>query len=459
VRRGSLAALVVTAIAFGAAVGSASAQARPPNVLIIVTDDQRATNTMAVMPATRGYFVRHGIRFPRGFAVTPLCCPSRATILTGRYAHNTGVRNNGLARALDISTMFPRLLQNAGYRTAMVGKFLNSWPLSRAPPYFHRFALGGGPYTDPNFNVDGVLRTPDGYATDLVGSYAVRFLRNFERLDASPWFLYVAPIAPHSPWIPAPRDRGARVPAWHGNPAVFEQDRSDKPPYVRSVYYTFEQGQSVRRGQLRALMSVDDMVGRIFRTMRERGEGRDTLAFFLSDNGFMWSDHHFGRHSLPGQKRAPYTASVQVPLFLRWPRHVVAGSRDPRLTGTVDIAPTVLAAAGIPPDPSKPPLDGRSMLQPDMRHRIVLEYWREGMRFVPTWASIRTRRFQYVEYYADDGSTRTFREYYDLVRDPWQLRNLLHDGNPANNPPVRDLARQLAKDRVCLGTTGPAACP
>jgi arylsulfatase A-like enzyme len=449
------------------------ATAAPPNVLIIVTDDQRAVDTMWVMPKTRKRFVGQGVRYSRGFATTPLCCPSRATILTGRYAHNTGVHSNGPLRALDRTTMFPRLLRNAGYRTAMVGKLLNSWPMTTAPPYFDRWALAGGkrgrppvgrppqPNLDPTFNVNGTIKTVPGYSTTLVGNFAIRFLHRFEKRDAAPWFLYVAPMAPHFPWTAEARYRNAPLPAWNGNPAVFEGDRSDKPPSFRNIYYGLADGRLVRTGQLRALMSVDDMVGRIFATLHELGETRRTLAFFLSDNGYLWADHHLGGdNETAGQKLLPYTDSVRVPFFVRWPGHLRPGTRDGRLTGNVDIAPTVLEAAGIPPDPSKPPLDGRSLLAPDARSRILLERWREGLHtWVPTWASLRTRRYQYIEYYADDGS-RFFREYYNLRHDPWQLRNLLHDGNPGNDPNVAPLRRQLAADRHCSGTgLGPNACP
>ena len=446
-------------LSIGAQVASAQTDERP-NVLIFVTDDQRAANTMWVMPKTSRYFQRQGVRYPNAFAVTPLCCPSRATILTGRYAHNTGVRGNapGSPRALDRTTLFPRLLQEAGYRTAIVGKLLNSWPLERDPPYFDRWATGTDPYVDPIFNVNGAVRTVDGYATTLVGRFAQRFLRGFETDDAAPWLLYVAPYAPHFPWVPAGRHRTQPVGAWPGNPAVFEADRSDKPPYVRSFSHHLAEGRDVRRGQLRLLMSADDMIGSVFGTLRRLGEARRTLAIFVSDNGYLWSEHGLGGDgSTGGQKRVPYTPSVQIPFFLRWPGHVAAGSRDGRITGTVDIAPTVLDAAGIAPDPSKPPLDGRSLLAADSRTRIVLEYWREPRLRIPTWASLRTRRFQYVEYY-ENGRT-TFREYYNLVRDPWQLRNLLHDGNRANNPTLAPIATQLQRDRRCTGTTGETACP
>jgi arylsulfatase A-like enzyme len=337
---------------------------------------------------------------------------------------------------------------------------LNSWPLERTPPYFHRWASGGKAYFNSEFNVNGTVRTVDGYTTGLVGGFADSFLRGFEARDAAPWLLYVAPHAPHHPWLPAGRHRSAPVGTWDGNPSLFESDRSDKPPSFRKIFYSLEDGRSVRTGQLRALMSVDDVVGQVFATLRTLGEARNTLAIFTSDNGFLWGDHHLGGGAkTAGQKRLPYTASVQIPFLVRWPGHVAAGTRDDRLIGTVDIAPTVLEAAGVAPDPTKPPLDGRSLFTGESRTRIPLEYWHGRQAdWIPKWASVRTHRYQYVEYYRDDG-TRFFREYYDLVRDPWQLRNLLHDGNGANDPDVSAISAHLRLDRRCQGTTGTSACP
>jgi arylsulfatase A-like enzyme len=451
--------LAVTVVLAGVdEVSQASAQAdERPNILIFVTDDQRAAGTMWVMPKTRRYFGEGGTHYPNAFAVTPLCCPSRATILTGRYAHNTGVRSNGpkKLRALDRATLFPRLLREAGYRTAMVGKLFNSWNIERQPPHFDRWAVGADPHIDPLFNVNGDVRTVNGYTTTAVDGFARQFIRAFEASDDAPWFLYVAPHSPHFPWIPAARHRARPVGAWGGNPAVFELDRSDKPAYVRRASYSPAEGRGVRAGQLRMLMSVDDMVGNIFATLGRLGETRRTLAIFVSDQGYTWAEHGLGGDGhTAGQKRVPYTQSIQIPFFLRWPGHVPARRQAGRITGTVDIAPTVLDAAGIAPDPAKPPLDGRSLFSDERRRHIVLEYWREN--WIPNWASIRTRRYQYIEYYRN--GRRFFREYYDLRRDPWQLRNLLHDGNPAN-PEVAALSARLQRDRRCTGTTGARACP
>lgn len=451
-------ALIIAALWQLSETGPASAQSgQPPNVLVFVTDDQRATETMWVMPQTRRYFERGGVHYPNAFAVTPLCCPSRATILTGRYAHNTGVWGNGFGdvRALDRSTLFPRLLQDAGYRTGVVGKFLNSWPLESPPPFFDRWATGASPHINPVFNVNGDVRTVNGYTTTAVSRFARRFLNDFEGNDEAPWLLYVAPHSPHYPWVAAARHRSRPVGSWSGNPAVRESDRSDKPAYVRSRSFSLADGRAVRKGQLRMLMSVDDMVGQVFETLGRLGETRRTLAIFTSDNGYTWTEHGLGKdRGTGGQKRTPYTQSIQIPFFVRWPGHLTAGSRDGRITGTVDVAPTVLAAAGVSPDPAKPPLDGRSLLSEERRSRIVLEYRRET--WIPTWASLRTRRYQYIEYYRD--GKRFFREYYNLIRDPWQLRNLLHDGNPAG-PNVAPLSAQLRHDRMCEGTSGERPCP
>jgi arylsulfatase A-like enzyme len=217
-RVGASVVMICAALGLATLTNPSSAHGTPPNILIIVTDDQRAEGTLLLMPRTRHFFQAGGTRFTNAVATTPLCCPSRATILTGRYAHNTGVRSQNPA-PLDRTTLFPRLLRAAGYKTALVGKFLNSWGLLRPPPHFDRWATIGGQskYRDPTFNLNGDIQRLAGYSTDLIGGLAARFLRAFERADTAPWLLYVAPVAPHLPWPPARRHAGASVPRWGGN--------------------------------------------------------------------------------------------------------------------------------------------------------------------------------------------------------------------------------------------------
>jgi arylsulfatase A-like enzyme len=428
--------------------------AGPPNVVIFLTDDQRA-DTLEVMPATIRWFAEGGTQFTRAHVTTPLCCPSRASILTGRYVHNHGVRDNFSAMLLDQRTTLQHYLQRSGYRTAIAGKFLNEWDLSLDPPYFDRWAIFRDhlSYHDVEFNVDGDTRLVKGYSTSFVERQALRFLRDFEDVDRRPWFLIVSPLAPHKPFTPERRYADEPTPPWPLSPAILEQDLSDKPPFLHRELGPHG-AKVTRRLQLRTLMSTDDAVGTIMTEAQRLSELDETLAFFLSDNGFLT-----GEHGLV-DKRLPYTESSQIPLYVRWDGNVTAGATDGRLVANVDVAPTVLSAAGIKASPQHP-LDGRDLLSSDERDRLLLEYFPDPVRPVPAWAAIRTTEILFVEYYGADGST-IFLEYYDNTSDPWQLRNLLGDDDRSNDPPsseVRRLSRTIGADRKCLGDSGPAACP
>jgi arylsulfatase A-like enzyme len=430
------------------------AAARRPNVLVIVTDDQRA-DTLEVMPETQAWFAAQGTSFAQGFASTPLCCPSRASIFTGRYTHNHGVLNNSMASQLNHRSTLQRYLQEAGYRTAIAGKFLNGWNLFEDPPYFDRWAIfdENASYYEVPFNVNGEIQTVRGYSTSFIEDQAIRFLSEFERTDARPWLLYVTVFAPHTPYTAAPKYDDSPVPEWKTNPAVKEKDLSDKPPWLREAELGPTGGEWTRREQLQTLMSVDDLIGRLTRQLDHLDEQEPTLAFFLSDNGYFWAEH-----GLLG-KSHPYTQAVQIPFLLRWDGHVVAGAEDDSIVSTVDVAPTVLAAAGIRPS-TRYPVDGRNLIGSSPRVRVLLEYFTDPVRPAPDWASIRTSSYQYVEHYGTGGRA-IFREYYDLVQDPWQLANDLVDGHPNDPPPeqTEKLSRILARGRRCRGTEGPRACP
>jgi arylsulfatase A-like enzyme len=424
-------------------------EASGPNVLIIITDDQRV-GSLVVMPETRRYLVRGGTTFKNAFVTTPMCCPSRASVFSGRYAHNHGVVNNeeGQAEALDQSTLIQSYLHRAGYRTGLVGKYLNKWDISRAPPNFdeYEFYSEGAPYLRGHWNLNGDLTSPGMYSTDFLQQRAEEFLRSSESGDEQPWFLYLATPAPHGPSVTEPQYRGVPVPSWSGNPAVREKDRSDKPRFVRREREDPAFTSHVRDRQLRTLMSVDDLVGGILGLLRELDEERRTLVIFTSDNGVSW-----GEHFLRG-KSTPYTNSIQVPLMMRWPGRIPEGKVDSRIVANIDIAPTILDATSISPDRR---MDGRSVLKRSSRRQLLAEYtFMEGFE-APNWASLRTKAFQYTEYYKREGGGVRFREYYDLERDPWQLHNLLGDEHPSNDPNVEALTRRLDRARACEGTDCP----
>lgn len=425
-----------------------------PNILIILTDDQRVSGTMSLMPETRRVFERNGTEFTQAFATTPLCCPSRASIFTGRYAHNHGVKNNEAAGLLSQESTVQRYLKDVGYRTAIFGKFFNSWPIRTDPPYFDRWAVfpsSGLVSSGTDWNVNGAVRAVATYSTDYLADRAVRFLGGSEDRDEQPWLMYLSTAAPHVPAHPERDYADAPVGHWRGNPAVFERDRSDKPPFVRERSVTRDQVQMVRRNQLRSLMSVDDLVDRVFGALERLDDKENTLAFFMSDNGFLWGEH--GLYAQGSQKRSPYKPSVKIPLFMRWPGHVEAGAAKRRLSANIDVAPTILDATSVRPEAGYP-VDGTSLLGDKLRKRLLLEHYGD-LGKIPEWAATLTSAFEYVEYYGEDSLTPTFREYYDLKSDPWQLKNLLADGDPQNDPDVAPIAQQLDADRRCIGV----ACP
>jgi arylsulfatase A-like enzyme len=416
--------------------------------LIFVTDDQRGERTLSVMPQTRRFFARGGTLFANAFATTPLCCPSRASILSGRYAHNHGVTRNEFGGRLDADHALPAYLRAAGYRTAISGKYLQGIPLGTDPPHFDRWDTFNWGYFDRTHNVNGSLELIEPYSTRHVGSFAVQSLRRFERSDREPWFLYVAPNAPHDPFAASDKYRGTPLPERSHEQVRLERDRSDKPAFVRATTFGRAKGHRIMKRQLRTLLSVDDMVARVTRELRALGEARETLAFFMSDNGYL-----LGEHGLFG-KRLPYEPSVRIPLLMRWPGRVSAGTVAERLVANIDVAPTVLEAAGIEPEATHP-VDGVSLLQDAEREALLLEQIEKRPGALPGWAAIRTPSSIYVEYYGPDQESVISREHYDLNEDPDQLRNTLADGDSSNDAGTRALQARLREIRACTGT----GCP
>jgi arylsulfatase A-like enzyme len=456
-RRWTLAVFALVSFATIAQIPAASRSAGAtsrPNVLVIVTDDQRGG--FSVMPEARKWLKRGGTNYTNAFVTTPLCCPSRTSIFTGRYTHNHHVySNDGEGGNLIQQSTLQYYLQQAGYETAMYGKYLNGWDISRPPPYFNHYAMTvtSNVYDHGTWNVDGTVKTIPDYNTTYISNKAQHFL-NHAGSDHRPWFLYLATAAPHDPFVAQAKYENAPVSRWNGDPAVFETDKSDKPPYVQNKHAGLIYGQRVRRAQFRTLMSVDDMVSKLAATLRTLGEDRNTLVLFISDNALMWGEHGLTR------KGYPYPENIKVPFMMRWPGHVAAGATDTRIAANIDIAPTVLDATGVTPNPAYP-MDGTTLFGTSSRNRLLEEHFNDVNRVTPAgiWASTLTNTYEYTEYYATDGTTVTFREYYDLSTDPWELNNLLGDADPANDPNVAALSQQLAHDRACEGTAGLTACP
>lgn len=443
-------ALAAAIAAAGAAAPPGAAAAKRPNVLLVVTDDQRAEGTMQVMPKTRRWFGRKGTEFTSAHVTTPLCCPSRATILTGRYAHNHGMwLNNAPRPQLEQRRTVQRHLHRAGYRTGIVGKLVANFPLERRARFWDSARIFRGGYRRTRWNVNGRLRTVRRYSTAYIAKHGARFVRGAERRDRKPWFLYVATSAPHAPFEPQRKYADAPVGSFPESPGTAETNLTDKPAFLRRLAQRAAlpraRIEALREGQLRTLISVDDMMGRLRRALRKGGELRRTLVIFISDNGLLWGEH--GGLTI---KDLPYPEATRVPLLVSWPGRVPRRAVDDRLVANVDLAPTILDAAGVR---SGRPMDGRSLLDRGRRDRLLLEYG--GFKdLIPPWVSlVRPGGAQYTRYRGSVAGGLG-RELYD-GSDPFQLGNVLGPGSRLDPAVVAELDTQLDRDQACAG----ASCP
>ena len=406
---------------------------RRPNILFVLTDDQPKETDWALR-RTVDWLGGSGVDFARAHANTPLCAPSRASIMSGRYAHHHGVLDTQHPTRLDQHTTVQRQLHEAGYRTGLFGKYLNFWPTATNPPHFDEWLLQEPvAYYNGHYNDNGTVRNIKGYNTTVIKDRALDFIDR-SRTDERPWFAYVATRSAHEVNIPERKYAHTRVPDWDGRPSVFETGKADKPPFLRKAKHSFAQGKALRERQLRTLLSVDDAMADFHDKLRTLGQLDNTLVLFTSDHGLCWGDHGWLRKSVP------YRPSLEVPFRLSWPAGGFTTGTDDRLTGHVDIAPTFLDAAGITPDT---PHDGHSLLdRANDRDHLLAEWWwnRQDKQAIHTWASYIGKSEQYTEYYRGrlDKSGRPkgtgeviFREYYDLRTDPYQLRNRLHGASAA----------------------------
>lgn len=424
-------ALLVLAVLAVLAPGRALSQEGPPDVVVIVTDDQR-WDTLGAMPVVQRELVARGASFPDAFVVNPVCCPSRASILTGAYSHTTGVYRQappfGRFEWFRDGSTLATWLDDAGYTTGLFGKYLDGYQhaglTGYVPPGWDRWvAFIRSAYRDYKLSVDGRVRgfgsASEDYSTDVLAREAEGFVRRAE----GPLFLYLAPAAPHGPAPPAPGDEDAfaDLPPWR--PASYDEaDVSDKPSWVRSLprldAAERERIDTLRRNQLASLLAVDRAVQRVLGALRETGRLRDTLIVYTSDNGLSWGEHRWSK------KEAPYEEVIRVPLVVRWDAGgVLAGSTPDAQALNVDLAPTIADATAV----AAPDIEGRSLLpvlrgerEPAPREDFLIEHL-AGTNPVPTYCAVRSRDWTYVRY--TDGQE----ELYDLREDPSQLRNLADD--------------------------------
>ncbi len=451
-----------------------------PNFIIVLTDDMDLRLT-AKLDKTNSLIGQRGVTFTNFFVTSPACCPSRASLLRGQYPHNTTVLSNippdggyqsffahdGEAGNLAV------WLNRVGYRTSLVGKYLNGYPVPNTESYippgwtdWHVFLYQSpGENEESNYfhfpmNENGAVvqydDTPTDYSTDVIRDKSIHFIDKSISDDA-PFFILISVYAPHGPSIPAPRHatlfQGSQYPQ---SPSFNEGDLSDKPSIIRSLTSNGEETDVSDANRLylqraRSMQAVDELVGDLINTLEKSGGLNNTYIFFTSDNGF-----HIGEHQLPPGKATPYEEDIHVPLMIRGPG-IHPNTIVAQLAANIDIAPTIIDLAGIE---RVNILDGRSLvpllksqdmgpikwrnglliemgnmttagsaiesqLPPELldTKRLILEFpdatQANNLAQINTIAfrSIRAENFIYTEYNTDDV------EYYDLTRDPYELDN------------------------------------
>jgi arylsulfatase A-like enzyme len=461
----------------GGAPGAATPRAGArPNIVFVLTDDL-SMDLLAHMPAVRK-MQAHGITFDDYFVSDSLCCPSRASIFTGNFPHDTGVYTNAGRRGGigaffahgDESATFNLALQRAGYRTAMMGKYLNGYlepgrspiPPSEVPLGWNQWDVAGWGYPEFNYplDVNGRLEhyghRPRAYLTDVLARLGTRFI-DHAAAAGGPFFLELATFAPHSPYTPAPRDRGL-FPGLHApRPPSFDVLPTNAPRWLatRSALTARQLARIDRAFRLRAeaVQGIDDMIAQIKAALARNGLTRNTYLVFSSDNGL-----HAGEYRLMPGKLTAFDTDIHVPLVIDGPG-VPAGASTHAMTENVDLAATFAAIGG-----TSLPSDGHSLLAllrgatpTDWRSAVLIEHHGPAVdpadpdaqsRFSgnpTTYEAMRTKRYLYVEY--ADGE----REFYDLRTDPDELENLAATLTPGQ---VDTLHAELARLQDCH--TGPA---
>ncbi len=411
----------------------AAAGAQPRNIVVILIDDMRHdVMSCAGHPVMKtpnlDALAASGVRFRNAFVTISLCSPSRASILTGLYAHHHGVLNNRTRLDPTLPT-FPRELQRAGYQTAFIGKWHMGYETDEPQPGFDHWASfkGQGSYTRNEFNINGSRHDIEGYVTDVITDMSVDWVKTHRD---KPFLLYMSHKAVHAFFVPPPRYRELYADVTIEMPAsslFTPENYYRRPNWVREqrasrhgiddMYSKELDFDTFLRSYWRTLQGVDDSVGRLRSALKEVGILESTLIVFTSDNGFLQ-----GEHGLI-DKRCMYEESIRVPMIMSCPELIQGGQVNDRLVLNIDVAPTVVEAAGLQP-PER--MQGRSFLtlpsRPDQpwRRSFLYEYfWEPDYPETPSMLGVRTERYKFIEYQGIWDPN----ELYDLKKDPQELHN------------------------------------
>lgn len=458
----------ITLMIFAAFCLAQTGQRQPtrPNIVFILIDDLRWDElSMAGHPFIKTPHIdriaREGARFRNAFMTTPLCSPSRASFLTGQYAHTHGITDNvDRSDASHQLVTFPRLLHDSGYTTAFIGK----WHMGnddKPRPGFDRWVSfkGQGTYLNPDINEDSKSVKPSGYITDILNGYAVEFIK---RRHEKPFLVYLAHKAIHpevtqnndgsvnladsEKFIPAERHQNlyagktiprrpnyGRAPA--GKPAL-ERRIGNLPPLGAA---TATRDEAIL-GRQRTLAAIEEGIGEIWKALKETGQLNNTIIVFTSDNGYF-----YGEHGLSVERRLAYEESIRMPLLVRYPKTIKAGTVRDEFVLNIDLAPTLLELADVAV-PST--MEGRSLVpllegkRVAWRNSFLIEYYSDKVfpRIVQMgYKAVRNGRWKYIHYL----ELEEMDELYDLKTDPYEMKNLIHQPSAANT--LAEMKRELER--------------
>jgi N-acetylglucosamine-6-sulfatase len=481
-----------------AALARAEPRTEPPNIVVVVTDDQALGSlTPRTMPRTWRLLVRRGSRFTNAIVTTPLCCPSRASLLTGQYGHNNGVLHNNYGELRGKRNTLPVWLSRADYRTAHVGKYLNNYtavpgPATKPAPGWQQWrTLIDNRYYGYDMSINGRRvhfgTGPRDYVTRVLGRQAATVVRRYAP-RSRPLYLQLDQWAPHpgapdqtgncaQSAVPDPRDadrfRSATLPQ---RPSFNESDVTDKPSFIRALPQLdsdrVEWATRRHRCALASLLAVDRSIAKVYRELRRADEVRNTVFLLTSDNAVF-----FGEHRIVGGKQFPYEEATRVPLVMRVParfrrqRPPIRRIRAP--VANIDLSPTLLKIAGA--RPCRRPRacrvqDGRSLLSllrgrttfpTDRGLGLEIQMPASRVARVCAYRGIRTPEAVYVDYTRlkdpDSGGCvlANQHERYDLSADPFELDNECVGGGGCPGDSLQEeLDRRLERLRVCAGIAG-----
>ncbi len=442
-----------------------------PNIVFVLLDDVRwddlgATGHPWVQTPNFDRVAREGVLFANAFAATPLCSPNRGSILTGQYAHTHGIIDNvDRSKQSHRLVTFPRLLHDAGYESAYIGKWHMGVDDSPRPGFDDWYSLQGqGYYFDPDVNENGRRFKAKGYTTDLFTERAVRFLR--QKRDR-PFVLFLSHKAVHpnvfqnadstvrgdrggaEKFTAAPRHKQlyADKPIPRRPNATGTKLGEGKPALVRSIPGVRPLSLETRtddatiRNRLRMLAAADEGMGEILKTLKSTGQLDQTVIVVTSDHGYF-----YGEHGLDRERRLAYEETARVPLFMRYPKRVAADSRVEQFTVSIDHLPTLLELAGVEvPDRVQgrslvPLLEGKSPA--DWRESFLIEYYSDIVmpRLVKMgYKAVRTNKWKYIKYVDLKGMD----ELYDLEHDPYEMQNLI--GDPKAATALEAMEKELSR--------------